>query len=59
MGMDSFFHNWLLTPGSPYALLYWCLVGLGLRLETLDRDAGRPGAPAERSPRPALAQSAA
>ena len=33
--LDSFFHNWLLTPGSPYALVFWCVVGLGLRLERL------------------------
>ena len=35
VSLDSFFHNWLLTPGSPYALVYWCFVGLGLRLERI------------------------
>jgi O-antigen ligase len=40
---DSFFHNWLLTPGSPYALVFWAFVGLGLRLERLAHAA--PAAP--------------
>lgn len=35
VSLDSFFHNWLLTPGSPYALVFWAFVGLGLRLERL------------------------
>jgi O-antigen ligase len=33
--LDSFLNNWLLTPGSPPALLYWSLMGLAFRLEVL------------------------
>ena len=34
-GLDSFFHNWILTPGSPYALVLWSLVALCCRLGRL------------------------
>ena len=51
MVIDSFFHNWLLTPGSPYSLLYWCLIGIGLRLERIDRDAAAAVGALARTPR--------
>jgi hypothetical protein len=37
VALDSFFHNWLTTPGSPYALLFWSLCALSFRLEALAR----------------------
>jgi O-antigen ligase len=45
VSLDSFFHNWLLTPGSPYALIFWSFVGLGLRLERLAVAAPVPDVP--------------
>ena len=45
VSLDSFFHNWLLTPGSPYALIFWSFVGLGLRLERLAFAAPVPQVP--------------
>lgn len=51
VALDSFFHNWLLTPGSPFALLFWSLTAIVLRVE---RDARRPVARARRpEPSPA------
>ncbi len=54
--LDSFFHNWVLTPGSPFALLFWSLTAIALRLDQLPR---RPvvdatPVPAAAHPEPAL-----
>ena len=46
VALDAFFHNWILTPGSPFALLFWGLSALALRLDHLSRQS-RP------APRPA------
>ena len=47
--LDSLFHNWILTPGSPYALVLWSLVALCCRLDRL----AAGGAPAPPVPVPA------
>lgn len=52
--LDSFFHNWLLTPGSPYALLFWAFVAIGLRLERLATRPETLGAAPAFAPRAAL-----
>ena len=48
--LDLFFHNWLLTPGNPFAYFVWSLAGIAFRLERVTRptpSATRP-APAHR-----------
>lgn len=44
VSLDSFFHNWLLTPGSPYALVFWSVCAVALRIErAARRPSVRPG----------------
>jgi O-antigen ligase len=45
--LDSFFHNWFLTPASPYSFFVWSTIGL---CAGLHRTATRPYAGAERTP---------
>ncbi len=45
VSLDSFFHNWILTPGSPFALVFWSFTAIVLRVE---RDARRGPVPTPR-----------
>jgi O-antigen ligase len=58
VALDSFFHNWLLTPGSPYALLFWSLTAVAFRLERVGRPVPAP-LPAPPPPSRALAEAPA
>jgi O-antigen ligase len=49
VAVDSFFHNWLLTPGSPYALLFWSLTAVAFRLEALSAAPRAAPSPAPRA----------
>lgn len=40
--LDSFFHNWLLTAGSPYAFFVWSLVATTARLSGVVAPSGAP-----------------
>ncbi len=51
--LDSFFHSWFLRPGSPYALIFWCLAGVSLRLERTSLPAAAPVASPFVAPSPA------
>jgi O-antigen ligase len=33
VALDSFFHNWILTPGSPYGLVFWSATAVVARVE--------------------------
>ena len=51
--LDSFLNNWLLTPGSPPALVYWSMIGLAFRLDVLAKQEGAMlDPPAAASPLP-------